>query len=199
MNTRPSNPQSSLRKLSVSTLVSLDGVIQDPGGFGETAQGGWANPYFNDEAVQDSYEHLMASDYFLCGRVTYELLSKAWGGIKEGPYMQRMNSIPKLVASRTLKGPLAWNATVIEGDVAEEIAKLKREPGGQIEMYGSASLMQTLMQHDLIDEYRIWMHPLVLGSGKRLFPQAGQAARLQLTGTKLRSSGVVVMTYAPAR
>jgi dihydrofolate reductase len=188
-----------MRKLSVSTLVSLDGVIQDPGGFGESAQGGWANPYFDDEATQDSYEHLMASDYFLCGRITYELLSKAWGGIKGGPYLERMNSMPKLVASRTLKEPLGWNATLIKGDVAEEVAKLKRGSGGQIEMYGSASLMQTLMQHDLIDEYRIWIHPLVLGSGKRLFPGTGQAAKLQLTGAKSRSSGVVVMTYAPAR
>jgi len=186
-------------KLSVSTLVSLDGVIQDPGGFGETAQGGWANPYFSDDAVQDSYEHLMASDYFLCGRVTYELLSKAWGGVKGEPYLERMNSIPKLVASRTLKGPLDWNARLIKGDVAEEIAKLKRESGGQIEMYGSASLMQTLMEHDLVDEYRIWIHPLILGSGKRLFPEAGHTAKLQLTGTQSRSSGVVVMTYAPAR
>lgn len=188
-----------MRKLSVSTLVSLDGVIQDPGGFGEIAQGGWANPYFSDEAAQDSYEHLMASDYFLCGRVTYELLSKTWGGIKGGPYLERMNSIPKLVASRTLKGPLGWNATLIKGDVAEEITKLKRESGGQIEMYGSASLMQTLMQRDLIDEYRIWVHPLILGGGKRLFPETGQAAKLRLTGTTSRSSGVVVMTYAPAR
>ena len=187
-----------MRKLSVSTLVSLDGVIQDPGGFGETAQGGWANPYFSDEAAQDSYEHLMASDYFLCGRVTYELLSKAWGGIKGGPYLERMNSIPKLVASRTLKGPLGWNATLIEGDVAEEIAKLKGESGGQIEMYGSASLMQTLMQDDLIDEYRIWIHPLILGSGKRLFPETGHGSKLRLIGTTSRSSGVVVMTYAPA-
>lgn len=187
-----------MRKLSVSTLVSLDGVIQDPGGFGETAQGGWASAYFSDEAAQDSYEQLMVSDYFLCGRVTFELLSRAWGGIKKGPYLERINSIPKLVASRTLTEPLGWNATLIKGDVAEEIAKLKRESGGQIEMYGSASLMQTLMQHDLIDEYRIWIHPLILGSGKRLFPETGRAAKLQLTGTKSRSSGVVVMTYAPA-
>jgi len=188
-----------MRKLSVSTLVSLDGVFQDPGGFGETAQGGWANPYFGNEAAQDSYEHLMASDYFLCGRVTYELLSKRWGGIKEGLYMERMNSIPKLVASRTLKEPLGWNATLIKSDLAEEIAKLKRESGGQIEMYGSATTMRTLMEHDLIDEYRIWIHPLILGSGKRLFLETGPAAKLQLTGTTTRSSGVVVMTYTPAR
>jgi dihydrofolate reductase len=98
-----------MRKLMVSTLVTLDGVIQDPGGFGETAQGGWASPYFSEDAVQESYENLMDSDYFLCGRVTYELLSRAWGKIKEGPYLERMNAIPKLVASKTLKNP--WSGT----------------------------------------------------------------------------------------
>jgi len=95
-----------MRKLIVSTLVTLDGVVQDPGGFGETAQGGWASPYFTEDAAQESYEALMESDYFLCGRVTYELLSRAWGKIKEGPYLERMNAISKLVASKKLKEPL---------------------------------------------------------------------------------------------
>jgi dihydrofolate reductase len=188
-----------LRKLIVSTLVSLDGVVQDPGGFGETAQGGWASPYFTEEAVQESYENLMDSDYFLCGRVSYELMSRAWGKIKEGAYLERMNAIPKLVASRTLKEPLEWNATLIKGDVAEEIARLKQEGGKNIEMYGSTNLMQTLMQQDLIDEYRIWVHPLVLGSGKRLFPENGHPIRLELLEKKTRSSGVVGLIYAPAR
>jgi dihydrofolate reductase len=187
-----------MRKLSVSTLVTLDGVIQDPGGFGETEQGGWGNPYFTEDAQQDAYEHLMASDYFLCGRVTYELLARTWAKIKGGSYLDRMNSIPKLVASRTLTEPLAWNATLIKGDVAEEIARLKQEPGKGIEMYGSAALMQTLMEHDLIDEYRIWVHPLVTGGGKRLFTEGGQNAELQLAGTKTLSSGVVILTYTPA-
>jgi dihydrofolate reductase len=187
-----------MRRLSVSTLVTLDGVIQDPGGFGETEQGGWGNRYFTEDAQQDAYEHLMASDYFLCGRVTYELLVKTWAKIKGGPYLDRMNSIPKLVASRTLTGPLPWNATLIKGDVAEEIARLKQEPGQGIEMYGSAALMQTLMKHDLIDEYRIWVHPLVTGGGKRLFTEGGQNAELQLAGTKTLSSGVVILTYTPA-
>jgi dihydrofolate reductase len=188
-----------MRKLIVSTLVSLDGVVQDPGGFGETAQGGWANPYFSEDAAKESYESLTNSDYFLCGRVTYELLSKAWGRIKSGPYLERMNAIPKLVASRTLKEPLVWNATLIEGDVAQEIARLKQEPGRNIEMYGSTALMQTLMQHDLIDEYRIWVHPLILGSGKRLFPDNGQSVRLELVDTRMRRSGVAGLVYVPAR
>jgi dihydrofolate reductase len=187
-----------MRKLSVSTLVTLDGVIQDPGGFGETGQGGWGNRYFTEDAQQEAYGHLMASDYFLCGRVTYELLAKTWAQIKGGPYLDRMNAIPKLVASRTLTGPLGWNATVINGDVAGEIARLKHEPGNGIEMYGSAVLMQTLMDHDLVDEYRIWVHPLVIGGGKRLFPEGGQNAELRLAGTRTLSSGVVILTYTPA-
>jgi dihydrofolate reductase len=187
-----------MRKLKVSTLITLDGVIQDPGGFGETEQGGWANPYFSDDARQEAYEQLLASDYFLCGRVTFELMSKAWGGIKGGPYLDRMNSIPKLVASQTLKEPLGWNATLIKGDVPREIARLKREPGKDIEMYGSATLMQTLMKHNLIDEYRICVHPFVIGVGKHLFTEGGETAKLRLVGTKTQSSGVVVLTYLPA-
>jgi dihydrofolate reductase len=183
--------------LSVSTLVTLDGVIQDPGGFGEIQEGGWGNPYFTEEAQQDAYQHLLASDYFLCGRVTYELLSKTWANIKGGPYLDRMNSIPKLVASRTLTEPLEWNATLIKDDVAGEIGELK-QAGKNIEMYGSATLMQTLMEHDLIDEYRVWVHPFVMGHGTRLFTEGGQAAKLRLADTRALSSGVVVLTYTLA-
>src|SRR5262245_36039041 len=109
-----------------------------------------------------------------------------------------MNAIPKLVASRTLKEPLEWNATLIKGDVVQEIAKLKQEPGRNIEMYGSTALMQTLMQHDLIDKYRIWVHPLILGTGKRLFPENGHGMKLELKETKTRSSGVVGLILEPA-
>lgn len=187
-----------MRKLSVSTLVTLDGVIQDPGGFGETEQGGWANPYFTADAQQNALEHMEAADYFLIGRLTYELLHKTWGHIKGGAYLDRMNQIPKLVASRTLTGPLPWNATAIDGDVAAEIARLKREPGGDIEVYGSATLVQTLMRHDLIDEYRVAVHPIVLGGGTSLFPQGGTSATLQLTAAHTLDSGVVSLTYVPA-
>jgi dihydrofolate reductase len=187
-----------MRKLSVSTLVTLDGVIQDPGGFGETEQGGWANPFFNDSAAQNALEHLLASDYFLIGRVTYELLHKTWANIKGSPYLDRMNEIPKLVASRSLSGPLKWNATVIDGDVMARIASLKQESGGDIEVYGSATLVQTLMQHDLIDEYRVALHPIVLGRGTRLFTDGGASALLRLVGSSTLDTGVVALTYAPA-
>ena len=188
-----------MRKLSVSTLVTLDGVIQDPGGFGETAHGGWGNPYFTADAQQNALEHLQAADYFLIGRVTYELLHKAWANIKGGAYLDRMNEIRKLVASTTLTGSLPWNATVINGDVAAEIARLKREPGRDIEVYGSATLVQTLMRHNLIDEYRVAVHPIVLGGGTQLFPQGSVSATLQLTATRTLDSGVVSLTYVPGR
>ncbi len=187
-----------MRKLSVSTLVTLDGVIQDPGGFGETEQGGWANPYFTADAQRNALEHLQAADYFLVGRVTYELLHQAWGNVKGGAYQDRMNDIRKLVASTTLTGPLPWNATVIDGDVAGEIARLRQEPGGDIEVYGSVTLVQTLMRHDLIDEYRVAVHPIVLGGGTRLFPQGGASVTLRLTAARTLDSGVVSLTYVPA-
>ncbi|MEI9431805.1 dihydrofolate reductase family protein [Mesorhizobium sp. Cs1299R1N3] len=110
-----------------------------------------------------------------------------------------MNSIPKLVASRTLAEPLEWNARLISGDVAEEIAKLKLEPGKDIEMYGSASLLQTLMKHGLVDEYRVWVHPFVIGGGKRLFVEGGHPAKLRLASSKILSSGVVILTYEPPK
>lgn len=142
---------------------------------------------------------MLASDYFRTGRVTYELLHKAWGNIKGGAYLDRMNEIPKLVASTTPTGPLEWNATAIDGDVAAEIARLKRESGGDIEVYGSAALVQTLMRHNLVDEYRVAVHPIILGRGTRLFPQDGVGASLQLTDTHTLDSGVVSVTYVPAR
>lgn len=119
------------------------------------------------------------------------------GNIKGRAYLDRMNEIHKLVASATLTGPLPWNTTVISGDVAAEITRLKQEPGGDIEAYGSATLVQTLMRHNLIDEYRIHVHPIVLGGGTQLFPHGGVPATLRLTGTRTLDSGVVSLLYAP--
>jgi dihydrofolate reductase len=188
-----------MRKLTVSTLVTLDGVLQDPGGFGEIEQGGWSGPYFNDEAQRIALDHLLAADIFLLGRQTYELFKKYWSQAHAGPYTNRMNSIPKLVASTTLDGPLDWNASLIKGDVAGAIAELKREPGGDIVMYGSATLMSTLMRHDLVDEYQLWVHPVVLGGGKQLFGAGVDPKTLRLAGTKTLDTGVVIMSYEPNR
>jgi dihydrofolate reductase len=131
--------------------------------------------------------------------VTYERFARAWPQIKTGDYAERMNSLPKYVVSTTLEEPLGWNASLIKGDVVEEISRLKRQPGQDIMMYGSAGLMATLMEHDLIDEYRIWVHPLVLGRGKRLFRDGIDKTALSLVGAMPLGSGVVILTYRPAR
>jgi dihydrofolate reductase len=187
-----------MRKLAVSTLVSLDGVIQDPGGFGETDHGGWANQFFTEQARQEALDRLLASDYFLIGRTTYELMYRSWGNVEGGgPYLDRANEIPKLVASKTLSGSLPWNATVIQGDVGEEVARLKQQDGGDIEVYGSATLVQTLMQYELIDEYRVAVHPLVLGGGTRLFTEGGVRATFGLSDARTFDSGVVELVYRP--
>jgi dihydrofolate reductase len=187
-----------MRKLTVSTLVTLDGVVQDPGGFGETDQGGWSGPFFDDEARQLALEHLTASDAFLLGRRTYELFKAFWSHVHEGEYAARMNTIPKLVASTTLRAPLEWNASLIEGDVGDAIATLKQQPGNEILMYGSPTLMRTLAEHDLVDEYMAWIHPIVLGRGTRLFTEGFHRTALKLVDTKTLSSGVVILTYRPA-
>lgn len=184
-----------MRKLTVSTLVTLDGVLQDPGGFGEIEQGGWAGPYFDDEAGRIALEHLEAAEVFLLGRKTYELFKDFWPQGQPSSYTNRMNSIPKLVASTRLAEPLEWNARLIKGDAVEAIAELKRQPGGDILMYGSATLMRTLSRHGLVDEYQFSVHPLVLGHGKRLFADGFEQTKLQLTGTKTLRTGVVIMTY----
>jgi dihydrofolate reductase len=190
--------EAEMRKLMVSTLMTLDGVVQDPGGFGEIEQGGWAGPYFDDEALGLALDHLRAADVFLLGRQTYELFKQFWSRAHPGAYTDLMNSIPKLVASTTLDGRLEWNATSVKGDIAEAIAELKRQPGGDILMYGSPTLMSTLMRHDLVDKYQIWVHPVVLGGGKRLFTE-GDKATLRMVETKTLGTGVVIVTYQPGR
>src|SRR5262245_12606118 len=188
-----------MRKLSVSTLVTLDGVVQDPGGFGETEEGGWSGPYFDDEAVRLAFEHALASDVFLLGRETYELFKQYWTRIHDGDYAGRINTMPKLVASTTMHAPLEWNATLIEGDLAAAIAKLKREEGGEILMYGSPTLMRTLASHDLVDEYKFWIHPIILGGGKRLFVDGFDKSSLQLVDVTTLRTGVVILTYRLVR
>jgi dihydrofolate reductase len=186
-----------MRKLNVSTLVTLDGVIQDPGGFQELEEGGWGNRYFDEEAQSYALEHLRESDAFLCGRVTYEVFKEFWPQVKEGEYAQTLNQMPKFVASRTLDEPLEWNATLLQGDVGDAVAELKRQEGRDIVTYGSAGLMATLMEHDLIDEYRIWIHPFVIGTGTRLFAEGVPTRNLELAEARTLGTGVVILVYRP--
>jgi len=184
-----------MRKLIAGVFVTLDGVVQDPGGFSEIERGGWALDYFDDTSRQQATNGLLASDTFLLGRATYEIIEKAWSR-NTGPYAEAMNTIPKLVVTRTLRGPLPWNATALTGEAAQTLAKLKQEPGGNIVMYGSFTLMRTLLRQNLIDELNLGVHPLVVGEGKRLFDSALPRS-LRFVSATPSATGVVTLTYAP--
>ncbi|MDQ2787576.1 MAG: dihydrofolate reductase family protein [Chloroflexota bacterium] len=179
-----------MRKVIVTEYVTLDGVMEEPGQ--------WSFQFWNDEAATYKYDELFASDALLLGRVTYQGFAAAWPTMTgTGDFGERMNSLPKYVASTTLK-EMTWNATVIEGNVVETVTKMKQQPGQDILVAGSGALVQTLMQHDLVDEYRLMIYPIVLGSGKRLFREGSETKNLKLVETKTFSSGVVVLTYQPA-
>jgi dihydrofolate reductase len=189
-----------VRKLVASEFVSLDGVMEDPR---------WTFQFSSEEQEKFKFDELFASDALLLGRVTYEGFAAAWPDMMqqyEGPrrkalqeFTDRMNSLPKYVVSTTLEEPLEWNnSTLIVGDVAEEVSRLKRRPGRDILIGGSGELVNTLMGHDLIDEYRLMVFPIVMGSGKHLFGEGSATKTLQLMETKSFGSGVVVLTYGPA-
>src|SRR5215208_1239928 len=180
-----------MRKVIVSEFVTLDGVMESPDK--------WHFPYWSDEMGKYKFDELLASDALLLGRVTYEGFAAAWpSATDEEGFADRMNGLPKYVVSTTLEEPLEWNnSRLIEGDVAEEVSRLKQQPGHDILIYGSGELLHTLMQHDLIDEYRLMVYPVVLGSGKRLF-RDGINTTLRLVETRTFSSGVVVLSYRPA-
>src|SRR5918912_120735 len=166
-----------VRKVVVSEFVSVDGVVEDPG---------WTFQFGSEEQEKFKFAELSVSDALLLGRVTYEGFAAAWPSMMEqyeGPrraelqeYTDMMNGYPKYVVSTTLEEPLAWNnSTLIKGNVAEEVLRLKQQPGKDILVFGSGRLVNVLMQHDLIDEYRLMVFPIVLGSGQRLFEEGGDA------------------------
>jgi dihydrofolate reductase len=185
-----------MRRVIVTEYVSVDGVMEDPGGTGEFEHRGWTIPYWNDQLAKYQSDHLFASDALLLGRVTYEEFVASWPLRSGDPFTDKINSMPKFVASTTLEGPLEWNATLLKGDLAEEVSKLKQQSGQDLLIYGSGELVHTLMQHNLIDEYRLLIYPVVLGSGKRLFGE-GSTTTLRLGEAKTFSSGVIALTYRP--
>ena len=190
-----------MRRVVISKYVTLDGIMEDPGGAEGFEHGGWSIQFFDDDAANYAREQLFASDALLLGRATYEGFAAAWpSATDEAGFADRMNSLPKYVVSTTLKEPLEWqNSKLIKEYVAEEIAKLKQQPGKDILIYGSGELVNTLMQDDLIDELRLWVHPVVVGSGKRLFGDRSDTTVLRLVDSSTFGSGVVVLTYQPAR
>jgi dihydrofolate reductase len=186
-------------RIVVTEFVSLDGVMEDPGGSESFKHGGWSFAFSRgDEGDKFKLDETRASDALLLGRVTYEGFADAWPS-REGEFADKFNSMPKYVLSSTLQDPEWSNSTVLKGDLAEEVAKLKREHDGDIVVHGSAQLAQTLIEDDLVDELRLMVFPVVLGSGKRLFGDTSDKKSLQLFDSKVVGDGVAILTYAPAR
>jgi len=194
-----------MRKVIVSEFVTLDGIMEDPGGAEGYKHGGWSLQFFNEEYAKYKYDELFASGALLLGRKTYEGFAKAWPSRSDKDFPEtfkgfadRMNSLPKYVVSRTLEKAEWNNSTLIRGNVAEDVSKLKQQPGQDILVAGSGELVRTLMQHDLVDEYRLMVHPVVLGSGKHLFQYGMEKKALKLIDTRAFATGVVVIAYQPA-
>ncbi|TCO62384.1 dihydrofolate reductase family protein [Actinocrispum wychmicini] len=174
-------------KLVATEYVSLDGFMDEPGH--------WSIPFFSPEAGEFKFTELRAADALLLGRKTYEGFAKAWPTMTDtGEFGEKMNGMPKYVASRTLS-ELTWNATLIEGDVPEAVAKLKEQPGGDLLLAGSCQILDLLAGHDLIDEYRLMVHPIVLGDGKLRAFGSTPRKTLKLVKSETFSSGIVLNTY----
>jgi dihydrofolate reductase len=189
----------------MQTFLTLDGVMQAPGGPEEDpgdgfTHGGWQFPYADEEFGRRVSEWFEAADAFLLGRRTYEIFAGYWPHVTDAnnPIAVPLNHLPKYVASKTLE-QVEWNnSTLLEGDVSEEVAKLKQQPGNELQVHGSGELAQTLMRHGLIDEYRLWIYPIVLGTGKRLFREGSAPAALRLVDSAPTSTGAMLQVYEPA-
>ena len=185
-------------KVVVSEFITLDGVVEDPGGAEDFDRGGWAfNFDRGPEGDTFKLDEVMASEALLLGRVTYEGFASAWPSrTDEVGFADKFNSMPKYVVSTTLEDPEWNNSTVIGGDVAKAVAALKREVDGDILVNGSVQLVRTLMEHDLVDEYRLMVFPTVLGAGKRLFGESGEAVALRLVDAK-PAGETLILIYEP--
>ena len=194
-----------MRKLVVIEFLSLDGVMQAPGAPDEDTEGGfqhggWQLPYFDDVLGASASEGMATTDAYLLGRKTYEIMAAYWPTAPDDdPFAGHLNNMRKYVASTTLQEVEWQSSTLIEGDVAQEVAKLKEQPGENIAVLGSGDLVQTLIKYDLVDEYSLTLSPIVLGSGKRLFRDTDQPVRLELVDSKTTSTGSLLLTYHPAR
>jgi dihydrofolate reductase len=190
-----------MRKLMVMSFVSLDGVVQGPGGPDEDRDGGfehggWAVPYFDPQTIELMESLTARAGALLLGRRTYDVFAATWPLAEaDDPIGARMNGLPKYVASRTLE-TVAWqNSTLLTGDVGEAVSRLKQDEGGEIQVHGSGGLVQTLIERDLVDEFHLLVFPVLIGSGKRLFAEGTIPARLRLAGTATSGTGVQISTY----
>jgi dihydrofolate reductase len=195
-----------MARLVVSEFLTLDGVMQAPGGPDEDRRGGfehggWQQSYFDDIFGKAITEGIAGAGGFVLGRKTYEIFAGYWptAPAEEREVAEPLNSLPKYVASRTLREPLAWNnSTLISGDMVDGLRKLKQQPGKDLLVIGSGDLAQTLIEHDLVDEYNLMIHPVVLGSGARLFRDGKTKRPLRLIDATPTTTGVLIATYRPA-
>jgi dihydrofolate reductase len=192
------------RKLIVQTFVTLDGVMQAPGGPGEDddggfAYGGWSVNYWDDHMGQVIGEATSRPFAMVLGRRTYDIMAAFWPTAPEEAGAKVFNDATKYVASRSRPNLEAWsNSVLLEGDAADALAARKAEDGPELQVHGSANLIQTLLRHNLVDEYRLWVFPVVIGSGKRLFADGAVPSGLRLVDSKVSSTGVVMGTWEPA-
>ena len=189
-------------KIVVTEFMTLDGVIEAPGGGEGFEHEGWSFRFERGpEGDKFKFDELMEADAQLLGRVTYQAFAQAWPSMTdEAGFADRMNGMPKYVVSTTLDKAEWNNSTLIRDDVAEEVSRLRQRPGGDILVAGSATLVRTLMEHDLVDEYRLMVHPIVLGTGKRLFDDGSKLTELRLVEAKpVGPDGVFILTYEPKR
>ena len=191
-----------MRKLVVGTFTTLDGVMQAPGGPDEDREGGfehggWLVPYFDDEFARIMNDWTLRAGAFLLGRKTYEIFAASWPNATDpaDESAKALNNRPKFVASRTLTRVDWHNSSLLEGDVATEVSRLKAETGDEIQVHGSSDLLQTLLRHDLVDTLRLWQFPVVLGTGKRLFGAGAVPRSFRLAETRSNTKGAVLHVY----
>jgi dihydrofolate reductase len=179
-----------MRKLVESTLVSLDGVVGSPWA--------WTGPLWDEESRAHALAALDRYEAFVFGRVTYETFAATWSQVKGDAYLDRINAMPKFVASTTLQ-QTTWNAILLKGDVVEELTRLKRQPGKDLIKYGTGKLDRTLIEHHLIDEIQLWIMPVIVGQGQRLYEGIDPASlKLRLESQKTFGNGAVLLSYRPA-
>jgi dihydrofolate reductase len=189
-----------MRNVVVSEFITMDGVWEDPGGSEKTEHGGWSFKFWSDESAKYKYDELFAADALLLGRVTYEGFAAAWPTMTdESGFADRMNGLPKYVASKTLDKVEWQNSHLIEGDVVEAVSALKQEDGQNILVGGSGELADTLLRADLVDELRFLVSPIVLGSGRRFFKDGSPPKVMELAEAVTLASGVLAVTYRPQR